>query len=87
MYDSIRIERGRKGFTVRTSDPEIEKANRERERGKDGPVGEWRDPCVEYTFDTKEQMLAFVDKAVDIALPEDEFSSVFDKLAKEAQGS
>lgn len=87
-YDAIRIEREREGFCVRVTDPEIVKSNRERERSSSSAeVGHWRDPNVEYNFETKEQVLAFVEKAIDIALPADEYSSAFDKLAKEAQKS
>lgn len=84
MYNCIRIERERNGFSVKATDPEIEKANAAR-RGKDydGP-SEWKDPNVEFSFDTKEQVIAFVEKAIDIALPADEYSSAFDKIAKEA---
>lgn len=77
----ITICRDRNGYSVRASDPEIEKANSAR---KDSP---WKDPSVEYNFKTKDQVLAFVGKAMDVALPEDAFSSAFDKLAKEAQGN
>lgn len=84
-YNCIRIERERDGFAVHATDPEIEKANRERDRDGATPVGQWRDPSVEYSFETKAQVLAFVEKAIDIALPPDEYSSAFDKLAKEAQ--
>lgn len=77
-YNSIRIERDRNAYCVKATDPAIEKKNRER---KDAP---WEDPCVEFSFDTKEQVLAFVEKAMDIALPADTYSSAFDKLAKEA---
>lgn len=84
-YDSIRIERERAGFCVHVTDPEIAKANRERNKGDCAPCGEWKDPNVEYTFETKEQVLKFIDKAMDIALPADEYSSAFDKLAKEVQ--
>lgn len=77
-YQCIRIEREQSSFVVRATDPEIAKANR-----GDGP---WNDPEVKYSFETKEQVLAFVEKAIDIALPKDEFSSAFDKIAKEAQG-
>ena len=83
-YNCIRIERERNGFSVKVVDPEIQKANRERERKDyDGP-SEWKDPNVEFSFDTKEQVMVFVGKAMDIALPADEYSSAFDKLAKEA---
>lgn len=81
-YNCIRIERERSGFSVHATDPAVEEANRKR-RESDGP-SEWKDPNVEFSFDTKEQVLAFVEKAMDIALPVDEYSSAFDKLAKEA---
>lgn len=80
-YESIRIERDRNKYTVRATDPEIEKKNRERSKDSCAP---WIDPAVEYSFDTKEQVLKFVEKAMDIALPEDDYSSEFDRLAKEA---
>lgn len=85
-YNSIRISRERDGYEVRATDPEIEKANRARDTEK-APIGSWQDPDVEYKFETKEQVLAFIDKAMDIALPADEYSSAFDKLAKEAKGT
>lgn len=83
-YNCIRIERERSGFSVHATDPAIEKANRERDRKSD-TVSDWKDPSVEFTFETKEQVLAFVDKAMDIALPADAFSTAFDRIAKEAQ--
>jgi len=81
-YNCIRIERERNGFSVNATDPAIVEANNKR-RNDDGP-SEWKDPSVEFQFDTKEQVLAFLTKAMDIALPADEYSSAFDKLAKEA---
>lgn len=84
-YNSIRISRERGGFQVSATDPKIEAENRARDK-EDGPSTPWRDPCVEYNFDTKEQTLAFIEKAMDIALPEETFTSAFDKFAKEAQG-
>lgn len=84
-YNSIRIERERQGFCVRATDPKIEAANNARDNVKgDAPRAPWRDPSVEFKFDTKEQVLAFVEKAIDIALPADEYSTAFDKAAKEA---
>lgn len=84
-YNCIRIERERNGYSVHATDPAIEKANRERDKS-DGPSAPWKDPHVEFSFDTKDQVLKFVEKAMDIALPADEYSSAFDKLAKEAMG-
>lgn len=82
-YNSIRIERDRNKFTVRATDPAIEKANRERDKNSEC-CAPWQDPQVEYSFDTKDQVLAFIEKAIDVALPADPYTSAFDKLAKEA---
>jgi hypothetical protein len=82
-YNSIRIERERNGFSVKATDPAIEAENQKRNKDSDS-CAPWKDPQVEFSFDTKEQVMAFVDKAIDVALPADEYSSAFDKLAKEA---
>ena len=81
-YNCIRIERERGGFTVRVTDPEIVESNRKGSKS-DGP-SDWTDPDVEFPFETKEQVLAFLDQAIDKALPADTYSSAFDKIAKEA---
>lgn len=83
-YSCIRIEREREGFEVTCTDPAIEAANRARDSEK-SPTAPWKDPQVEFIFETKAQVLAFIEKAMDIALPKDEYSSAFDKLAKEAR--
>lgn len=83
--DCIRIERDRDGFSVTVNDPEIEAANNKRNSKDDGPYTPWQDPSQEYNFETKEQVLAFIEKAMDIALPTDTYSSAFDKLAKQAK--
>lgn len=88
-YDSIRIERERDGFKVCATDPEIAKANRMRDRSRESDSksdSPWRDPNVEFQFETKEQALAFVDKAMDIALPKDEYSTAFDNIVKQVKG-
>jgi hypothetical protein len=82
-YNCIRIERERDGYEVTVTDPEIQKANDARDKKSDC-CAPWTDPNVEYTFESKEQVLKFLEKAMDIALPADEYSSAFDKLAKEA---
>lgn len=84
-YDSIRIERERSSFCVTVTDPEIVKRNRANDKG-DAP-SPWADPNVEYKFGDKAAVLKFLDKAMDIALPPDTYTSAFDKLAKEAGGS
>lgn len=78
MDGRISIERERSGYSVRATDPAIAKANKQ-------SGSSWRDPCVEYGFATKEEVIAFVTKAIDIALPLDPYTSEFDKLAKEAK--
>lgn len=85
-YNSIRISREREGFSVRATDPKIEEQNRKRDTESKSPVP-WQDPDVEFTFETKEQVLTFLDKAIDIALPADDYASAFDKIAKEAKGT
>ena len=82
-YDCIRIERERDGFEVTCTDPAIVKANQARDTAGDGPRDPWRDPNVEFMFDTKEQVLKFLEKAMDIALPADTYTTAFDKIAKE----
>lgn len=82
-YDSIRISRERSSYCVTVTDPEIVKRNRASDKA-DGPSDPWTDPNVEYDFDSKEAVLKFLDKAMDIALPADTYTSTFDKLAKEA---
>lgn len=83
-YNSIRIERERGGFKVRATDPKIEAANRARDKG--GECLPWRDAEVEFIFTSKEATLKFIDSAIDIALPVDEYTSAFDTLAKAAEG-
>ena len=83
-YSCIRIERERSGYEVRCTDPAIQKQNEARSTGGDGPCAPWKDPEVEFMFESKEQVLKFLEKAMDIALPEDTYTSAFDKLAKEA---
>lgn len=90
-YDCIRIERERDGYEVTCTDPAIRAANEKRNNTKmsDGPRCDtpWQDPNVEFTFENKAQVLAFLDKAMDIALPADSYTSSFDKLAKEVMKS
>lgn len=86
-YDCIRISRERGGFTVSVTDPEIQKKNQARDSKSDGPSEPWQDPCVDYSFDTKEQVVDFITNAIDIALPPETFSSAFDRIAKEATKS
>lgn len=87
MYSdcNIRIERLQNGYTVRITDPEIVKKNNKRNESKDGCCTPWQDPQVTYTFDTKDKVAKFVIENIDKALPEDEYSSTFDKAAAAAE--
>jgi len=82
-YNCIRIERERSGYEVKCTDPAIQKQNETRDKSSDGPCAPWKDPEVEFMFDTKEQVLKFLESAMDVALPVDTYTSAFDKMAKE----
>jgi len=68
----VRIERIENGYTVCADDPKIRKANK--------GSGPWRDPAKEYSFDTIEKVLKFLEKNLDKALPKSEYSDTFDAL-------
>lgn len=84
MYNdcTIRIERLQNGYTVRMTDPEIRKKNHERDKGDGCCSPAWEDPDVSYAFTTKEEAIKFITENIDKALPEDEYSSSFDKAVK-----
>lgn len=77
----ITIERNRNGFEVSVCDPEIIKSNHKNR----GEGVSWKSPYSEYQFAKKDQVLKFVEKVFDKALPEDEYAAAFDKAAKEIQ--
>ena len=76
-YDScVRIERMANGYSVCVKDPAIVKAN-----AKPGP---YKNADREYVFKTVEEVLKFLNKTLDKALPEDDggsFDATFDKAA------
>lgn len=72
----VRIERMANGYEVEITDPAIVKANASTKGG-------WRDPCVSYAFKTVPEVMAFLEKNLDKALPQDDYSSSFDKAMKE----
>lgn len=86
MYDcNIRIGRTQNGFLVTITDPAIVKQNQERNNTSKGDCcAPWQDPDVKYSFETKEAVATFISENIDKALPVDEYSSTFDKAAKEA---
>lgn len=81
---TIRIKRHQNGYTVYITDPAKVKANQERDRKSDGACAPWQDPEVSYAFSTSKEVTDFITENIDKALPVDEYSSTFDKAAKEA---
>jgi hypothetical protein len=69
---------------VRITDPDIVKQNNKRDTKGDGCCSPWKDPQVSYAFSTSKEVIDFIKGNIDKALPVDEFSSTFDKAAKDA---
>jgi hypothetical protein len=80
---NIRINRAQNGYSVSITDPEIVKANDARDSKSDG-CAPWRSPDVTYVFATVEKAVDFIKENIEKAFPKDEFSSTFDKAAKES---
>lgn len=72
----IRIERLANGYEVEITDPAIVKANQSRQGSKP-----WRNPKINYAFKTVEEVLAFLSKNLEKALPMDDYSTSFDAAA------
>lgn len=79
---TIRINRLQNGWTVSITDPKIVEENDKRD--SKGGCSTWRDPSVTYTFDDINKGIDFIKENIEKAFPKDEFSSTFDKAAKEA---
>lgn len=62
MDELIRIGKTRNGFEVSCLDPKISAENQK-------PKTSWQDPWVTYTFDKKEQLVEFIEDALDIVQP------------------
>lgn len=76
----VKIEKAQNGYEVEVTDPKIVAANR-----KDDMKGPWRDPCVSYVFKTVDEVLEFLKKNLDKALPADEFTTSFDAAVGEEE--
>jgi len=74
----VRIERMANGYEVEITDPEIVKAN---ESSKD----KWRDPNVSYAFKTPREVVTFLSRNLEKALPLDDYTTSFDKAANEEE--
>jgi hypothetical protein len=68
------------GYEVEMKDPKIVKENQK--PMKDGPTS-YRDPYVSYVFQTSDEVLAFLKKNLDKALPDDEYETSFDAAMAE----
>lgn len=79
MSDICKIERLANGYEVEVTDPKIAAAN------KKSKMGGWKDPKVSYAFKTIKEVLAFLEKNLDKALPLDEYESSFDMAAKDEE--
>lgn len=75
----VRIEKIANGYEVTLTDPAIVKANSKAN-------SKWRDPSREYAFKTVKEVLAFLDKHLDSALPADDYESSFDSAVAELSG-
>lgn len=73
-----KIERLANGYEVEMTDPAIKSANAS---GK----GPWKDPEVCYAFSTVKEVLGFLEKNLEKAVPMDEYGSTFDQAAQEGE--
>lgn len=80
----VRIDRKANGYCVQVTDPAIVAKNNKRDSSK-GPYTPYQSPEREYVFKTVTQVVDFITKNLDKALPKDDaadsFESAFDKAA------
>jgi len=81
MECKVYIERKQNGYEVEIHDPKIVEQNRDPSSKRP-----WRDPKRSYVFKSVKEVLDFLNKNLDKALPMDEYSSSFDKAAGEIDG-
>lgn len=72
-----RIERAENGFEVEMCDPKLKEKN-----GEDGP---YVDPYVSFVFNSVEEVVEFLTKNLDKAVPMDEYETSFDSAVKESK--
>lgn len=78
MSAICKIERLANGYEVEITDPKIVEQNK---KGKGG----WKDPNVSYAFKTVDEVLKFLGKNLETAMPMDEYESSFDMAANEEE--
>ena len=80
MSCRVVIERIANGYEVEVTDPKLAKQN----EGK-SMLGAYKSPMREYAFKSIEEVLTFLEKNLDKALPADEYDSSFDEAAAEEE--
>ena len=78
MECKVYIERKQNGYEVEITDPKIVEQNRDPKS-----KAPWREPKKSYVFKDVKEVLAFLNKNLDKALPVDEYTSSFDKAVGE----
>lgn len=77
MSCRVVIERVANGYEVEVTDPELKAKN-------EGKMSlPYSDPTKEYVFKTVDEVLTFLTKNLDKALPADEYDSSFDTAVEE----
>jgi hypothetical protein len=79
-----RIEKMSNGYEVEIKDPAIVRANSKRDNSK-GPYVPYKDPMRSFVFKTTAEVVAFLTKNLDKAMPDDEFDSSFDAAVSESE--
>lgn len=82
MGDCVRIERLTNGYEVTIRDPAIVKANAKRD-SKPGIYQPYKDPEREYAFKTVKEVMAFLEKNLETALPLDDYDTAFELASEE----
>lgn len=77
-HNVCKIERLANGYEVELTDPQIVKENQSAKLGKP-----WKDPKVCYAFKSAKEVVKFLSKHLETALPLDEYSTSFDKATEE----
>lgn len=73
----VRIERMENGYEVEVQDPAIVKQNAGYD--KKGNRNSWKNPSRSYGFKSVEEVTAFLEKNLDKALPQDDYTASFDE--------
>ena len=73
---TCKIERAANGFEVELADPKIVARNKQK--------GQYNNPQVTYVFRTVAEVLAFLTKTLETALPMGEYDATFSKALEES---